>query len=56
MPTSPWSQGVNHFENCKTIRKKLWDKMHQPNYGAPGPPRSSAKFMTAIPPRAEEEE
>jgi len=36
---------VNHLENCKEVRDKLWDKMHQPNYGAPGPARSSAKFM-----------
>ena len=47
---------MNHLENCKGVRDKLWDKMHQPNYGAPGPARSSAKFMTAKPAAAEEEE
>jgi len=37
--------GVNQFEDCKELREKLWKKMHLPNYGAPGPPKSSSRFM-----------
>ncbi|EOD09603.1 hypothetical protein EMIHUDRAFT_198142 [Emiliania huxleyi CCMP1516] len=33
--------GVNHLEDCKELREQLWEKMHQPNYGAPGAPRSN---------------
>mmetsp|Transcript_32164 Transcript_32164/g.102932 ORF Transcript_32164/g.102932 Transcript_32164/m.102932 type:complete len:92 (-) Transcript_32164:203-478(-) len=37
--------GVNHLEDCKELREQLWEKMHKPNYGAPGAPRSSSKYM-----------
>ena len=32
--------GPNHFEDCKSLREKLWVKMNTYNYGAPGPARS----------------
>ena len=36
--------GVNRFEECKELRDKLWAKMHEPNYGAPGPPRGTSRW------------
>ena len=36
--------GPNHFEDCKDLRDKLWEKINTYNYGAPGPARSSSKY------------
>lgn len=44
-PPHAYPPGVNHFEVCKDLRESLWKKMHTPNYGAPGPARSSAKYV-----------
>lgn len=46
--------GVNHFEDCKDLREALWAKINTPNYGAPGPARSTSKYMLS-PPAADEE-
>jgi len=32
-------EGVNHLENCRELATTLWQKIHTPNYGAPGPSR-----------------
>jgi len=39
------SSGPNHFEDCKELRETLWEKINTPNYGAPGPSRSTSKYM-----------
>jgi len=40
-------EGVNHLELCKDLRETLWKKLNTPNYGAPGPVRSTAKVGAA---------
>ena len=40
-----WKEGVNYKENCKELAAAVWKKIHTPNYGAPGPPMGSSKFM-----------
>ena len=40
-----WKEGVNYKENCHELAAAVWKKIHTPNYGAPGPPMGSSKFM-----------
>jgi len=40
-----YKEGVNHKENCHELAKATWKKMHTPNFGAPGPALSNARFM-----------
>ena len=37
--------GVNAAEECSEMRDRLWEKINTPNYGAPGPPQGSSRYM-----------